>query len=178
MADRKKTDPQGLTSRQERFSQLVASGKSHSEAYREAYGRPDVSVADAGERGHRVAKHPLVRERIASLRARSERKALLTLNERLAYLAAIIQNPNSTASEVARAVEVYSKLAGDAAPARMEVTGANGAPIAVQTARLTVPQRLEIFRARRLAAPSAVQALGSSPKPDLEVTPVPAAAAG
>lgn len=124
----------GCRPQKRRFAELVAGGRSQADAYREAYGRPNVSARDAAERGSRCAADPRVKEFLASVRAASAAGALLTINERLKLLADNARIPGRSAAArnaQARAIEVYNKTAGDQAPERQEhlIKGDPAAPL-------------------------------------------------
>lgn len=75
-----------------------------------------------------------VKDRIAELRSKSEKKTLLTYNDRLEILARDAQIKGDTPAHVrarATVVKVYSEISGDRAPDRLEVTGKDGAAIPV-----------------------------------------------
>ncbi len=63
-----KSEEQGLTSKQERFSQLVASGTSASDAYREAYDVKKASAKTINEAASRVLANSKVSARVEELR--------------------------------------------------------------------------------------------------------------
>ena len=148
-----------LTPKALRFCDLVASGHSQAGAFRIAYKHPKMSAEDAAERGWRVTQQAGVKERIEELRKQSTGKVLLTLNDRLEILARDAQTGGNTAAEKnarARAIEVYSKISGDQAPERHELTGPNGEPMAVAgtllVGRLSRREKLEAIKARRAEA--------------------------
>lgn len=144
-----------LTSRAMKFADLIAAGKTNSDAYKEAYHRPHLLPADAANRAAKVLLHPGVKARVEWLRHRSDAKVLLTLNDRLTLLAADAQAPALTAAERnarARSIEVYTKIAGGFAPEthKVELTGADGGPVevtaAVQMSSVPLRQRFEALR--------------------------------
>jgi hypothetical protein len=150
-----------LNTRQWAFSKLLFEGVSQSDAYRAIY-QPNAKGQRAAEEGHRIAKLPAVVAELERLRALSTAKTLLTVNDQLAILARNAQAPARTAAErsaCARNLEVYAKIAGTQAPERHEVTGKDGAPIAVSAAvnatvtatvtRLTVRERIRLLKERR-----------------------------
>lgn len=134
------------------FARLVASGSANAVAYRAVY-NPKLANQTAAERGCRLAKHPAVAAEMARLREKSERKKLLTLNDRLEILADISRDPKARPHEKARAIEVYSKISGDQAPDRHEISGPNGAPIPVagEVVVLSRRDKLAAIKGRRAA---------------------------
>lgn len=118
-SSRKKLGRNGLTQRQEKFCQAIVSGKGPSEAHGIAgyavNGNPRVVAVKA----QTVRKHPLVKARIEELQGRAVKRVLLTLEARLGLLAENAQMRNTTAAHrnaQARAIEVYTRIAGDGAP--------------------------------------------------------------
>lgn len=144
-----------LTPRQLRFCELVVMGYTYTEAYRVAYLQPKLEREIAGERGWRVTQGKGVKARIEQLRRMSGAKTLLTMNDRLQILANFAQSPSTKPSDRIRAIEAYSKIAGDQAPERHELTGPDGTPIPVHVTagigRIPVKQRIEMLRRSRAA---------------------------
>lgn len=136
----KVTTVRPLRPTQEHFATLVARGWSQSAAYKKAYGKPRISATRAAQAGCLVAKGDAVQRRIAALRQASEKKTILTINDRLRILADTAQITAKTPSAHnarTKAIEVYNKTAGDHAPERHEhtVTTPPGAPFEIAPAR-------------------------------------------
>jgi len=147
-----------LTNRQRHFVELVIGGASHADAYRKAYHKENLLAEDAAEHAWRVANRPAVKAELARLRGLSNRKALLSINDRLGILADIAQDASSLKSDRIRSIDVYNRTAGDQAPQRLEVTGKDGAAIPVATTavvmRVGVRDRMAAMRAARQLAES------------------------
>ncbi len=146
------------TARQDVFARLIVSGKTQSEAWKEAYGHPKAKEKTAMESGCRIAAMPAVAARIQELRAMSGHKAVLSLNDRLAIMAEGAQTKTATWGERARCVEVYNKTAGDYRPGPPEEVihkgdAANPVSVTVRTAT----------KAEKIAALTAARAAGKSP---------------
>lgn len=146
-----------LTPRAAKFCELVVSGLSYSDAYKQAYAQPHLLPSDACNRAMKIMANPQVVARIEWHRKKSQAKTLLTLHDRLALLAEDAQVPAMTASERnarARSIEVYTKISGGFAPERHEITGAEGGPIAVTAAvqMSNVPLRQKFEALRRAKA--------------------------
>ena len=145
-----------LTPRQRKFIELVIAGTTLTDAYRQAYKQPKMIREDAGERGYRVSVRPAVKAELDRLRGLSNRKALLSINDRLGILADIAQDASSLKSDRIRSIDVYNRTAGDQAPQRLEVTGKDGAAIPVATTavvmRVGVRDRMNAMRAARQLA--------------------------
>lgn len=142
-----------LNPRQKEFAALVASGMSHTDAYARAYSKPNGNRQFLAERGCKLAAKPLVAAEIARLREKSDGKKLLTLNDRLSLLARIAQKKTARPVDVTRAIEVYSRISGDEAPQRHEVSAPGGGPIeqtiAVSVTNLPIRTRIAALRAAR-----------------------------
>lgn len=119
-----------LTSRQSFFVRLVADGKSHAEAYRVAYCKPQLKAPAAAHGAYRIAIQPSVKAHLDAIHL-DPPGPLLTLQQRLELIAGIILSPNSTRTERLRAAELYTKIAGDGAP---EILPWDEQPSTVQTA--------------------------------------------
>ena len=157
-----------LTSRNCQFAQLVGTGTSNAEAFRQVY-NPKINNKRASIRGANMAHVPHVRKEIERIRAKSEAKRLLTFNDRLEILANIIQDPESKKSDRISAISVYSKLSGDNAPERHEISGPHGRPIetvveavAAPIHMVTVRNRMELFKRRREAEAAASLGTGQN----------------
>lgn len=149
--------PSFLTPRGLRFAVLVGGGASQADAYRLAFDRQGLSAQDSAHRGFKISKQPAVAAKIAELVGRSEVKTLLTLNDRLAILAKHAQHtPKTSADRQAsvRAIDVYSKIAGDGlgenvnVKAAVEVSAPGGGPVEI-VAALTTADKIARFRAAR-----------------------------
>jgi len=129
-----------LRPQQEHFARLIARGWTQIAAYRKAYGKEKQSMRNAANGAYLVAKNKGVQRLIAQLRAASEVKTILTINDRLRLLAESAQarakTPSAHAAR-AKVIEVYNKTAGDHAPERHEhtVTTPPGAPFEIAPAR-------------------------------------------
>ena len=75
-----------LTSKQEKFAQLVASGKNQSDAYRQAYDAENMTDKTIHETACEVAANPKVSARIKKLREPAVRKIELTVEKLLERL--------------------------------------------------------------------------------------------
>lgn len=148
-----------LTQREQRLCELIVAGYSHAEAYRLAYVHPKLEVYEASDRAWRAMQREHVKAKIAELREKSGAKTLLSLNDRLAILAEIAQRKTAKDTDKTRALDVYSKLAGDYAPQRVEVTGKDGAPVPVAASvlvgRLSVRAKLKALQEARAAREAA-----------------------
>jgi len=149
---RKKLGPKHL-----KFIDLMAAGFSQADAYRKAFNakknRNAVSIAVSASR---IAANPLIRVRLAELRGQSQRSTLLSLDQRLSILAGIARSTQTKQTDRIRSIEVYTKLAGDSAPERTEVTGKDGAPlvpapIPAGLLSLSLDERIALLQAAKAA---------------------------
>lgn len=143
-----------LNPKQAEFARLYVSGKTQSEAYLVAYGPTDAKETSIAALAAKVANRPATQKEIARIRARSDRHVLLSLNDRLKILGGIILDPDAKKTDVISAAAVYSRISGDQAPDRHEVTGKDGAPLQIQAQvamvrRLSPRERLEEMRRAR-----------------------------
>jgi hypothetical protein len=150
-----------LTVKQERFAELRIAGETQSAAYRTAYRSKASDKVVAVEASRLVAK-PAVAARIAELQAQAAQGAVWTLKSRLADLAAIARDPATSSSERIRAIEVYTKLAGDGAANKVDVNGAVGSGIILSVAW----EKPEPLPPEPLSGPRADSTLGAG-KPEL-----------
>jgi hypothetical protein len=144
-----------LTPRQSRFVELVVSGASNADAYRCAYRKPvrRLSNRDAANGAYRVAKAPAVKTRLAELRSRSERTELLTINARLSLLAKIARDRHGKPMDRIRSIAIYTRIAGDGAPGRVETCGPVGslAVSELQGENLSMEEKIERLQAAKRA---------------------------
>lgn len=85
------SDARPLNIRQQRFCELVVSGMPASHAYLEAGYQVSVKVAEVS--GARLMSHAKVKARIAELRKPQTLAALMTKDEKRAYLARVVRTP-------------------------------------------------------------------------------------
>lgn len=158
VAHANKTPTRTCNAREEVFCRLVVQGHSQAEAWRRAYIKPNSTDRNAAEQSCKLAKRPCVVARIAELRAKTEAKVLLSVNDRLHKLATAADFVPKTAAErqaQARLMEAYTKIAGGAAPIQVEHSGPGGGPMQTQvTASVTVRsapirERIAALRAAR-----------------------------
>lgn len=113
-----------INSRQLKFASLIAKGKSKSEAYKIAYDKADASPGRLATLATDAAKRGPVAEFLAEKFEEANEKVDFTVTKRLEILAEIAQrrsfDPRVNLVAI-KAIEVYSKLAGDAAPDRSEI---------------------------------------------------------
>ena len=146
---RRKLGPKHL-----KFIDLIASGFSQADAYRRAFqpGTKRSALSIAVSASH-IASNPLIRARLAELRGQSQRSTLLSLDQRLSILAGIARSTVTKQTDRIRSIEVYTKIAGDSAPERTELTGKDGAPLVpAQTATtplLTLDERIILLQAAK-----------------------------
>ena len=138
--DDKQISPESrpLSTKHLKFCDAIAAGCSQAEAYRRVF-RPAKrrTIQDITTAAWRIASNPLVKARISELLGKSEIKTLLTINQRLGILAGIAQGRMSKAADRIRSVEVYSKIAGDQAPERLEITNPAGQTFNVGVRQMT-----------------------------------------
>lgn len=173
-----------MTAKQRRFAELIASGLTGSDAYRQAYGNTRIKPIHAARKAFSLTTHPKVMAYVAQLRMASRKKVLLSIDDRYAILADIAMDPTTRKADKIRSVEVYSKISGDQAPERHEHSGPGGTPIQTETTattvvrRMTPQERIADMKARRVRLKAQDQAASeavAAPIPD-PASPVPAPA--
>jgi hypothetical protein len=157
-----------LTEKQAEFARQIVAGKTQGEAYTLAYLPPDGSKPETvAHLASRVARRPAVAAEIARIRSKIDRRVLVPINERLKLLAEIFTDPVTKSTDRTQAILAYSKISGDQAPDRQELSGPGGGPIPVLTAsvgplvaRLSARERVEqMKRARAERANPSVKAI-------------------
>lgn len=108
-----------LNVRQERFCELVASGKNQAEAYVEAGSK--VTKLAARNHAARLAAKDSIKARIAQLRAPKTREILSTRDDKRSLLRHVFENPTVKMQDRLRAIELDAKLAGQFEPDRTEI---------------------------------------------------------
>ena len=149
---RRKLGPKHL-----KFIDLIASGFSQADAYRRVFQphtkRSALSIAVSASH---IAANPLIRERLAELRGQSQRSTLLSLDQRLSILAGIARSTVTKQTDRIRSIEVYTKIAGDSAPERQELTGKDGAPLVPAptpvSVALSLDERIALLQAAKKAS--------------------------
>ena len=143
-----------LTPKHLKFVDLMAAGFSQADAYRKAFNakkhRTAISIAVSASH---IAANPLIRARLAELRGQSQRSTLLSLDQRLSILAGIARSNVTKQGDRVRAIEVYTRIAGDSAPERTELTGKNGAPLVPEptpaSVALSLDERIALLQAAK-----------------------------
>lgn len=120
-----------LTPAQEQFAQLVASGKSQSDAYRTAYPKAkawkDEAVWTAGAK---LMQNGKVLVRVDAIRAELAERGLWSREQSVKALVEVVQAGERDADRI-KAVCELNKMHGYHAPEKHEHTGAAGGPLCV-----------------------------------------------
>jgi phage terminase small subunit len=145
----KKKEKKSLTVRQERFCELVAAGKTLTDAYIEAGYNVSRNTARANAAAS-VAKHSIA-DRIAELRAPQTKKTLLSRDRKRELLAQIAENTAMKPLVRIRAIETDAKIAGHFEPEHHVIEGGN--------------KTLEAIRERALKVASALSSAGDLAQP-------------
>jgi len=120
-----------LTPKQERFAMAVASGKTQSDAYREAYNvRPTTKMETINQQASRLLANSNIYARVEELRKPIAQKAMITLEshiERLKELAALAVDTGQIAAAI-KAEELCGKASGIYIE-RRQLTGLDGGPV-------------------------------------------------
>lgn len=120
-----------LTPKQEKFALAVASGKTQSDAYREAFNvRPTTKDTSVNVNASKLMADTNIAQRVEELRKPIADKAMITLEshiERLKELAELAIKEGQIAAAI-KAEELCGKASGVYVEKR-QITGADGGPI-------------------------------------------------
>jgi len=120
-----------LTPKQEKFALAVASGKTQSDAYREAFNvRPTTKPETVNQQASRLMADRNISARVEELRKPIANKAMITLEshiERLKELALMAIDQGQIAAAI-KAEELCGKASGVYVEKR-QITGSDGGPI-------------------------------------------------
>jgi hypothetical protein len=109
-----------LTAKQENFGQLVADGKTLTDAYREAYNSKASARVMAVE-ASRLKAMLKIAARIAELRRQSADERTLTRTSKRRILAGIAEDGKSPAQARIGAIKTDNEMTGDNAPEKTEI---------------------------------------------------------
>jgi len=116
--------PKPLTPKQERFAQVVASGKSQAEAYRTAYDvSPDTPDKSIHEVASRIASDIKVKSRILELKQELASKILWTKEQSVKILAKIAEEQAEMTKDKIAAIKELNAMHGHNAPTKVDLTG-------------------------------------------------------
>ena len=118
----------GLTPQQEAFARAVASGKSLSDAYRDAYHSDRMKPATINRRASELMAHGKVTARVAELRAELAELGLWSREDSTRTLIGVINNPDK-ASDIVAAVKALNEMHGYDAPQKIEHSGTINWPV-------------------------------------------------
>ena len=97
------------------FSENVASGMNHTEAYLTAF--PGCRSRNAARaNAARLIARDSVKAEIARIREENETSLMLTYREKREYLARVVRDPDSSPQEVIKALQVDNEMDGHNAP--------------------------------------------------------------
>ncbi len=133
---RLRNGPKVLTPEATEFVRLYISTGAGADSYRTAYNRPELETQEASNRAFRLLRQAPVKRLVKEAQRATTKKLVISLNERLGLLAEIAQDRKARNSDRIRAVEVYGKTAGDEAPQKIELTGADGGPMVTASVNL------------------------------------------
>ena len=111
-----------LTPKQRAFADALLEGLASSKAYRRAYpakGSPKVVSVKAAE----VKRHPAVQSYMRKQQAKLDRTKGLTRQRKRQKLCEIVHDPNSSTSDVIKAIQADNRMCGDDRPEPTETFG-------------------------------------------------------
>jgi phage terminase small subunit len=111
-----------LTPKQEQFAQLVASGKSQTDAYRGAYNVSDKTKPESiMQEASKLMTNPKVATRVKELKGELANKALWTREDSVKALKRLIETESG--GVVVSALKELNLMHGFNAPIKQEITG-------------------------------------------------------
>lgn len=118
----------GLTDKQREFARLMVGGVSKVEAYRQAYGKPNMTAAAARQAAHRLSHNVDVLAYCDTLRQQADADAVITRRERMAKLSqmAIASQGAGNIADAVRCIQELNRMDGAYEPERVEVRGTLG----------------------------------------------------
>lgn len=117
-----------MTPAQEQFAQLVAAGKSQSDAYRTAYPKSQAWKDEAvWSQASRLM--PKVSARVEQIRAELAERGLWAKSQSVKELVAMVQDPEVRAADRIKAICELNRLHGYYAPEKHEHSGSAGGPL-------------------------------------------------
>ena len=114
---------EGLTAKQEKFAQAVASGKSQSDAYREAYDASRTKDSVIWSKASDLMTNGKVKERIQFLKLELSKSYLWTREDSVRELTSVINDMTAKCSDRTAAVKVLNEMHGFNAPVKHDITG-------------------------------------------------------
>ena len=142
-----------LSPKQKSFCDLVLSGKTQAESYIVAYNKPyGFNLQTARACAQKIINQSLCQSYIKSQNRKAEKKVALSLEDRFRILSEIATDENNSPDTRIRAIDTYSKHAGDTAAQKLELTGKDGNPITFAASPqkpLTVKEKIEQLRMAR-----------------------------
>lgn len=102
-----------LTAKQELFVQGIVKGMSQADAYRSAYPKQKMSDKTVWEAASRLMKNDKVVARLTELRDALAKPSIMTAQQRLEWLTAIITSAEETTTDKLRAADIMNKMQGE-----------------------------------------------------------------
>lgn len=102
-----------LTAKQETFAQNIVSGMNQADAYRSAYPNQRMTDKTIWETASKLIKNPKVIARIQELRAQLAKPTIMSAQERLEWLTALIKSEEETTGDKLKAADIMNKMQGE-----------------------------------------------------------------
>lgn len=112
-----------LTPQQEAFAQLVASGKSQSDAYRGSYKCEKSKNETIWRKASELMENGKVSARVSELKEQLSEKALWTREDSVRILANIANDEEASRKDKTGAIKVLNEMHGFNAPTKIEHSG-------------------------------------------------------
>lgn len=102
-----------LTAKQEKFVQNVVKGMSQVDAYKDAYSAKSMSDNAIYREASLLMKNPKIAQRHKELGEKTERKTIMTAQERLEWLSDLIKNDEEGTGDKLKAIDIMNKMQGE-----------------------------------------------------------------
>ena len=102
-----------LTAKQEQFVKNIIEGMNQADAYRSAYPKQRMSDKSVWETASKLMKNPKVVSRLTELRNELAKPSIMTAQQRLEWLTAIITSAEETTTDKLRAADIMNKMTGE-----------------------------------------------------------------
>ena len=128
-----------LTPKQEKFAREYFRTGNACEAYRLAYDCKNMKPETIAAEALALTRHPTITPMIDDLRAKAEKKAILSKDRAMEILANIAEGADKESDRVA-ALKVAGKWSGWEAPTRQQIEAAFTSPLERYLAHETIPE--------------------------------------
>lgn len=110
------------------FARLIAAGEARADAYRQAFGRPELDSVNASKYASKLLKSEEMREKIARLEREQSRKGVMSKEMRMVKLSAQadICATNGDVRGLVACIQELNRMDGAYEPEKVEMSGQMG----------------------------------------------------